>query len=228
MIMNILFSFSFFVAVGDTNKTTIDTTNNYILAEYIDELNATVYQDLLDSLTAYGDTDFFYLRMAFTKTKNYSPYSVFESKMMDSVKKYTEMKKYDRSQTFINKILEINFCYIPAHFHAAFIYTQNGDSVRSEFHKRIYHRLLESIETYGNGASPNHAFWVISTGEEYAYLRWNGWYSSGQSLITEDGQSFDLMKVKDKQTDREFDVYFNVSLLFKKRNQIFKTKESNK
>ena len=50
-----------------------DTSSNYILFNYINSLESKDYFTVLDSLKNGRSDDFFTLRMAYTKTKDYSP-----------------------------------------------------------------------------------------------------------------------------------------------------------
>ena len=60
----------------DEKKVGVDTTSNYHLFEQIDKLRAENYYQELDSIKNGLTNDFFILRMAYTKTKEFSPYDV--------------------------------------------------------------------------------------------------------------------------------------------------------
>jgi hypothetical protein len=49
-----------------------------------------------------------------------------------------------------------------------------GDSLKSEYHYNIYDGLLNSIYDSGDGISPETAYIVITTKEEYDFLNWFG------------------------------------------------------
>jgi hypothetical protein len=74
--------------------------------------------------------------------------------------------------------------------------------------------LIDSIRSSGDGKSPATAWVVISVDEEYAVLRALGFKPSGQSLLRQNGHSYDVMKTKsDDGTEQTF--YFNVDIPFK-------------
>ena len=78
----------------------------------------------------------------------------------------------------------------------------------------MFRGLIDSIRSSGDGKSPAKAWVVISVAEEYAVLQALGFKPSGQSLLHQNGHSFDVMKAKsDDGTEQTF--YFNVDIPFK-------------
>jgi hypothetical protein len=189
-----------------------DTLSNYFLFDYINSLSAEDYQTKLDSIESGLSYDFFSLRMAYTHTKDYSPYG---SSVSDSLKKITQFidsLNYDSAISMINKVHEIEYVNIPSHLYLGYIYDQLGDSIKSQFHYMIYDGLLNSIYQSGDGRTPQTAYIVISTKEEYQFLNWFSLQFQSQSLIDKDEYSFDLMHVTDPNTNEEFEIYFNIEL----------------
>lgn len=82
--------------------------------------------------------------------------------------------------------------------------------------------LLNSIYMSGDSKETKSAFIVINTKEEYAFLQWIGLQFIEQSLIKADGLSFDLMKAKEKESQKEHNLYFNISLAFNSIKNMFK------
>lgn len=191
-----------------------DTISNYFLFDYIKSLSEDDYYIKLDSIKNRLSSDFFALRMAYTHTDNYSPYGIDES---DSLKKASELidsSKFDSAILVLNRVYDTNFVSIPAHLYLGYIYNQLGDSVQSNFHYYIYNGLLNSIYQSGDGQSPETAYIVISTKEEYNFLSWFNLQVNSQSLVAKDAYSFDLMKVTDKNSGGKFEIYFNIELAF--------------
>lgn len=48
--------------------------------------------------------------------------------------------------------------------------------------------------------------------EEYAIIRILRLQTAGQSLVTHEGSSFDVMKVRPQKSDETFEIYFNIDL----------------
>ena len=189
-----------------------DTLSNYFLFDYINSLSEEDYQTKLDSIKSGFSDDFFSLRMAYTHAKDYSPYGSSVSDSLKKVIQFIDSLKYDSAISMINKIHEIEYVNIPSHLYLGYIYDQLGDSIKSQFHYTIYDGLLNSIYQSGDGRTPQTAYIVISTKEEYQFLNWFSLQFHSQSLIDKDEYSFDLMSVTDPKTNEEFEIYFNIEL----------------
>lgn len=189
-----------------------DTQSNYFLFDYINSLSEEDYQTKLDSIKGGLSYDFFTLRMAYTHTKDYSPYGNSASDSLKRVTQFIDSIKYNSAILMINKIHEIEYVNIPSHLYLGYIYDQLGDSIKSQFHYMIYDELLNSIYQSGDGRTPQTAYIVISTKEEYQFLNWFNLQFHSQSLIDKDEYSFDLMSVTDPNTNEAFEIYFNIEL----------------
>ena len=198
-----------------------DTLSNYSLFDYINSLSEENYTIILDSIKNELSSDFFTLRMAFTHTKEYSPYG---SDLADSLKRVSELidsLKYDSAISALNRIQKIEYVNIPSHLYFGYIYNQLGDSAKSKFHYYIYEGLLNSIYQSGDGRTPQTGYIVISTKEEYQFLNWFDLQFHRQSLIDKDDYSFDLMRVTDPNTDEELEIYFNIELAISRLRDAF-------
>jgi hypothetical protein len=152
--------------------------------------------------------------MAYTKTKEYSPY---ESDIGDSLEKallLIDSLRFEDALSILKYIQDYNFVNIPSYLYCGYIYKELGDALNSEYHYNIYDGLLNSIYNSGDGISPETAYIVITTKEEYDFLAWFGLQCDGQSLLNSDGYSFDMMEVTDPETKENFEIYFNIELAF--------------
>lgn len=189
-----------------------NTQSNYFLFGYIKSLSEADYQIKLDSIKSSLSYDFFTLRMAYTHTKDYSPYGSGVSDSLKKVTQFIDSLKYDSAISMIYKIHEIEYVNIPSHLYLGYIYDQLGDTLKSQFHYTIYDGLLNSIYQSGDGTTPQTAYIIISTKEEYQFLNWFNLQFHSQSLIDKDEYSFDLMSVSDPNKNEEFEIYFNIEL----------------
>lgn len=103
-----------------TNDST--STSNYWIFEHADKLTVDDYNYLLDSLKKYDTTDYFSLRLAFTKTNNYNPYDIEDSKIFDRMEGYYKTQKYTDAIISIDSILTRNYVNIKAHMVAGFFH----------------------------------------------------------------------------------------------------------
>jgi hypothetical protein len=72
---------------------------------------------------------------------------------------------------------------------------------------------MESVLKSGDGRTPESAYTVISTDEEYAFLGVLGLKMKTQSLIKVKNSSYDLLEVVDKEGNG-MKIYFNIDIPF--------------
>jgi len=212
--MNICFASS----ISDSTKTDSSDydrsgNSNYYYFEVFNNWSSDDYYNLLDSLKTYGTTDFFKLRITFTKTNEYLPYdSEFESPF-NPVDKKIESGNYEDAILILDSLLEIKYVNIKAHLYLGYVYRLLNDPVKSEFHYSIYGGLIESILNYGDGSIPQKAFIVIFVEEEYLLLDAVNMSMTTQELATIDKHNFDILTVFDNETNEKSELYFNIDLL---------------
>ena len=173
------------------------------------------YATLLASLKA-GKTDIDYarLRLSFMDSPEYKAakdVSKSEDAMTDALNK----KDYPAALKSAETVLESNYVNIDAHFVAFVANREMGAADKAAFHRTIFRGLISSILNSGDGKSPEKAWVVIDVHEEYVVLRALGFKPSGQSLVNQDGHSYDVMKVKKADDGTEQTFYFNVDIPFK-------------
>ena len=91
---------------------------------------------------------------------------------------------------------------------------QLGNAEKADLHKFLFEGLIQSVEKSGDGKTPATAFVVISTDEEYVLLHWQGLQPTGQSLINQDGHSYDKMTAVNSKTNETVNYYFNIDKPF--------------
>jgi hypothetical protein len=202
----------------------VDTVSNYYLFDYINNLDSSDYYTLLDSIKNNTSSDFFALRMAYTKTGDYTPYDSRMGKLYDRITTLLDSAAYSQATLLCDSILQHKYVDALVHLYLGYIYLQNGDSLRSDYHYDCYDGLLGSIEESGDGRAPKTAYIVIDTREEYVFLDWYDLEVKSQSLLSEDGYSFDLLDAYDPQQDKDFEVYFNVQIPLDYLKRVFPNK----
>lgn len=186
--------------------------SNYIFFDYIKKLTVDDYNSLLNTLKKEDTTDFFFLRMAYTKTPDYFPYSNIDDESINNCQKYLDAKDLKGSLKPLDSILQRNYVNIKAHMYLGYIYKKLNNIEKSDYHYRVYDGLISSILETGNGKDPRNAYIVINVQEEYLLLDRLELQKTKQSLIESDGHKFDLMKVKEEKGKKEFEIYFNIDL----------------
>jgi hypothetical protein len=173
------------------------------------------YATLLASLKA-GNTsiDYTRLRLSYMDSPEYKAakdVSKSEEAMSDALNK----KDYPAALKDAEAVLESNYVNIDAHFVALVANQEMGAMDKAEFHRTVFRGLLNSIRNSGDGKSLDKAWVVINVHEEYVLLRVLGFRPSQQSLVNQDGHSYDVMKVKNAEDGTEQTFYFNVDIPFK-------------
>jgi hypothetical protein len=171
------------------------------------------YEDLLERVKQ-GDQsiDFKELRLAYTETSTYSPYGRSDDRglMFQALK----AKKFDKVLESAEKILASNYLDMNGHFGCFVAHRELGHADKAAYHRYLFEGLLNSIRKSGDGKTPETAFVVISTDEEYVLFNYLGLRPTGQALINEKGHSYDKMTAVDPKTNETVVYYFNIDTPF--------------
>jgi hypothetical protein len=172
------------------------------------------YRELLERVKKSDSTvDFRELRMAYAETPEYSPYGgdrETRQKMFAAL----NAKEYDSALESAEKILAKNFVDLNGQFAAYVANRELGHADKATFHKFMFDGLLKSITGSGDGRSAETAFVVISTDEEYVLFNFLGLRPTAQSLVTQNGHSFDRMTANNPKTNEAVVYFFNIDKPF--------------
>lgn len=179
------------------------------------KLTAKDYDDLLAKLKK-GDTaiDFAKLRFAYTETKHYSPYGIGadeKNALFDAL----NGKKYEDALKKAEDILKTNYVEMNAHLIAFVSNRELGEPEKSEFHKKVFTGLINSILDGADGKTAKTAYKVICVPEEYVVLNFLGLRRTSQALTDENGSKFDILTVIDSKTNESAKLYFNIDTVWK-------------
>jgi hypothetical protein len=173
------------------------------------------YSTLLASLKA-GNTDVDYARLRLSymdspERKQAKDTGDSEKAMIISL----NAKDYAEAIEQADTVLANEYVSIDAHIVEAAAYRGLGVMDKADFHRAIWRGLMDSIVRSSDGKSPKTAWVVISVHEEYVVLQVLGFTLSQQSLLHQDGHSYDEMKVRNQQDRSDQTFYFNVDIPFK-------------
>ncbi len=157
--------------------------------------------------------DFKELRMAYTETADYSPYGG-DRETRKQMFAALNAKDFDSAVESAEKILAKNFVEINAHFVAYLAHRESGRAEKATFHKFMFDGLVKSITSSGDGQTAETAYVVITTDEEYTLFNILGLRPAGQSLITQNGHSFDRMTATNPKTNETVVYFFNIDKPF--------------
>jgi hypothetical protein len=164
------------------------------------------------------------LRLAYTETKQYSPYGS-DRETRKAMFAALNSKQYDQALISSEKLLAANYLEINAHFGAYVANRELGHTDKADYHKNIFQKLLKSISDSGDGKTMETAFVVISTDEEYALFNFMGVRPIAQALIEEKTHHYDKMTVTDPKTEQEVNYYFNIDKPFNWLGNSLKSKQ---
>jgi hypothetical protein len=198
------------------------TTSNYEVFNYVAQIPPNDYYMLLDSLQKGFTINFFTLRMAYSRTPDYSPYDSHINDMHKKIRDYIDNFHYNEAISIADSILSKNYVDLLSHLYCGYAYKQLKDTTAANFHYSIYDKLLRSIAASGDGYSPKTAYIVITIKEEYILIEELGLARSMQSLMSEDGHFFDRLETTDQEKKENSTIYFNIDLPYNTLRGIFK------
>lgn len=175
----------------------------------------TEYQELLAAAKEDpSSTDFHALRMAYTRSDRYRPYTQQKGLItaLDSALRASDLAG---ALNVANTLLSANYLDIEAHMAAAYVYTMQENVVLAAHHQLFANGLIQAILKSGTGRDPDGAFIVIDIPEEYTIMRVLGLEPAGQKLLNHQGQWVDMLDVRQRGAGDDataFKIYFNVDL----------------
>ena len=121
------------------------------------------------------------------------------------------------------KTLERNYASLYGQFDATVACQKLGMLEDAAKHQKLLNALVESIRVSGDGKSPESAWFVVNTPEEYFLLRQQlHLVPKKQELFTIKGHAYDRLDVVDPQTNSAQSVWFNTDVdmhLYRPENQ---------
>ena len=173
-------------------------------------LQPTAFGQFVERLEA-GDrtVDFTELRLAYTETPAYTGMMMgFYRSLWGTL----NARDFEGALTIADTVFERSYAEPNAHMVAALAHSQSGHREQEQFHRFIAAGLLRSITSHGDGKTPETAYQVIDTSEEYALFRSLNLTPKSQSSgpPTSGGAITDRMVVVDSRTNEERVIYFTV------------------
>lgn len=141
------------------------------------------------------------------KTSNYNDLN--EALSGDTI----TQEDWRRAAQVVEKELETDPTNLRFHLYKQYVYSNlYGKEAEETVNAYIQVVMLFSaIASSGNGRSPETAFHVISTTDEYGLMELLGFSPKSQSLMEKHGRSYDLMELKENEYGLE-SMYFDVTI----------------
>ena len=112
-----------------------------------------------------------------------------------------------------NEIRNHNLAEPEGHLLAMMAFQKMNRQQEAAFEHDVVAEYLKSITSSGDGTSSDTAYVVVAVEEEYFFLNivMGVGLPESQSLVSKNGHSFDLLKVK-TQDGKEREIWFNVDI----------------
>jgi hypothetical protein len=110
------------------------------------------------------------------------------------------------------RALDRNYASPVAHYDAMLACQKLQQADEAFTHEKILNALLDSILQSGDGKSPETAWFVVTTQEEYVFLGRMGVVPKSQALVNKDGHAYDRVEVLDPRTKESHSVWFNTDM----------------
>lgn len=182
------------------------------IAAAAQKLTAKDYEELLEKLKK-GDTaiDFVKLRLAYTETKEYSPYggSAERGEMMKALND----EKYKNALETAEKMLKTNYVDLHSHFVAAVANRGLKRDKEAAFHTDVLKGLMNAI-TKNDGLTAETAMISIGISEQYFVMSYLGFQRKGKALVRENNSIFDVHTSENPETGETRKFYFNIDKVF--------------
>ena len=154
---------------------------------------------------------FLAVRTAVISSNFYDPYS----KDFEEIDELVESGKFDEASEKIAAAMPNLLLSPRAHMISAFLAERSNDQQRTEMEDLISVACCEGILATGDGSKDN-PYLVLRTSDEYDVIEYCQQKISGQALINDGEQHFDLMQLEDGT-----EMWFDVTDAFKKLEGTF-------
>jgi hypothetical protein len=120
---------------------------------------------------------------------------------------------FDAALKSANEIKNHNLAEPEGHLLAMMAFQKMNRQQEAAFEHDAVAAFLKSITSSGDGTSSDTAYVVVAVEEEYFFLNitMGVGLPESQSLVSKDGHSFDLLKIK-TQDGKEQEIWFNVDI----------------
>lgn len=151
------------------------------------------------------------LRHVYVHTSYYQPYQFRERSLSQAMFDTAGRGSWEDCVARAEEILAFNYISLTAHYGAMNCSFEAGRDTQGDYHRYVLDNLLEAIWATGDGQSIETAFFSTNTQELYAFINLHGLEAVNQSLVHHEGKSYDRMAVRDRNTGKEYDWYFDIS-----------------
>ncbi len=140
--------------------------------------------------------DYRALRDAYAQSAHYQPEGGDYDEPRTAMLNAFNAQDCAKALTAADKVLKTIFIDITAHIVSGRCFELASDSAKAVFHRTVARGLMASILASGDGKTPKTAFVVVTISEEYDVLTALRLKPTLQSLVQDDGHSYDKQDAK--------------------------------
>ncbi|HMO81058.1 MAG TPA: DUF4919 domain-containing protein [Pyrinomonadaceae bacterium] len=151
------------------------------------------------------------LRMAYTETKDYSPYGGAQQR--NEMMKALHERRYAEARSSAERFLATNFVDLTAQF---VMWKANEGLERweeAEFHQKIFSALIDAIFE-NDGLSEETAILSIGISEQYFVMNYLGFVREMKALVRNETSIFDVHTARNPDTNESRRFFFNINKVF--------------
>lgn len=168
------------------------------------------YTDLVNLCLSGEEINYTELRLTYTQSDYYN---VHGSDTASRIKDLYRSESYEEAGDLIHQNVtkhlgEFNFVY-----YSILVFNKLEDD-RAGFFRKILWEIMDSIEESGDGLTEETAYFVISVDEEYIFMNIKNIDHKTQSLIENNGHTFDMFDIVPNDNYNSEVIYFNIDKVF--------------
>lgn len=165
--------------------------------------------------------EFFMLYYGYSAAERYAPYARGERTVIDSMLSTMNRGLYIEAAAIGKDYLEDHPSEISIYYYTGLAFLKSSMYAEAEefFHK--YHGFISSLIAAGDGETPESAFIVISTDDEYTLMDYLGYSFLEQKLTEYHDQFFDILTIMTTSGEKK-EIYFNISKPFRTLKKFLK------
>ncbi len=151
------------------------------------------------------------LRLAFSDTEAYKPYSTDWREEIKTIQQKMQDGDLKGAEALLKPLLERDrYMRLDAHLTAGLLYSRTGQKEKAGWHQDFIKGIIEALVDGGKGLSFQEPIDVLFIDEEYFFLRMLELKGKRQGLILHEGHKFDVYTTEADGPKRERTFYFRV------------------
>ncbi|WP_185968076.1 DUF4919 domain-containing protein [Thalassotalea sp. PS06] len=171
-------------------------------------------ENLLRKGVAASAEDYQRLRVSYAHSDGYQPYLNPEYAYIESAFASMNEENWSQCVGYASRAIDVNYTNLNGQYLSMVCNFELGNVGLGEQHKLALDGFIEAIWSTGDGKSETTAFHTYTTDELRAFIHLHGLEIISQSLLHGDNGVYDLMDVKNPETNEQTELYFNITHQF--------------